>query len=420
MFLASEAGRIKKALTTMAQTTNRRTVSIADSIIDGGTFRMNWNTGKLERCQDAPELPRGTIVHGYGGGMEHSRWAMTGEGRQMVKLSENYEDSYFSNPFHTLDRYAEPIEKKFGIGFYYDLNATPATDAEIEAAIERGNAFIAEREAAKAEAARAWSEAVEAVRKQYAGMFEEKPAGSYYDSKHVAKNVRKDLAAAFPGCKFSVRKYSYSDIRVEWVDGPTEKEVKAVCDKHTETCERDRWNDDLWDHKDTPFTSVFGGVEYIWYDRAITPERLEEKQAEIEAAAPETKGQGVHQYDLNDGHAALWEIITQNHDALHGLNWYDSASMARCILCATSFYQAPATKEKKAAEKKAQGAAAVSADGVQILDYSEKALAVVGNTKPIAGTLKALGGRFNFRLSCGAGWIFSKSKETELRAALSL
>lgn len=31
-----------------------------------------------------------------------------------------------------------------------------------------------------------------------------------------------------------------------------------------------------------------------------------------------------------------------------------------------------------------------------------------------------LGGRFNPRLNCGAGWIFSKTKEAELRQLLSL
>ena len=53
-----------------------------------------------------------------------------------------------------------------------------------------------------------------------------------------------------------------------------------------------------------------------------------------------------------------------------------------------------------------------------IIEYSEKALAVVGDTRNIADRLKAIGGRFNPRLTCGAGWIFSKTKEAELRAIL--
>lgn len=51
---------------------------------------------------------------------------------------------------------------------------------------------------------------------------------------------------------------------------------------------------------------------------------------------------------------------------------------------------------------------------IQIIDYSEKAIAVIGDTKRIKDQLKALGGRFNFRLSCGAGWIFPKSKKEQI------
>lgn len=61
----------------------------------------------------------------------------------------------------------------------------------------------------------------------------------------------------------------------------------------------------------------------------------------------------------------------------------------------------------------------VGAPSWEIVDYSEKALAVIGDTRPISGQLKALGGRFNARLSCGPGWIFSKRKEAEVRQALA-
>ena len=49
-----------------------------------------------------------------------------------------------------------------------------------------------------------------------------------------------------------------------------------------------------------------------------------------------------------------------------------------------------------------------------IVDYSEKALAVFGDTKPIKEQLMALGGRFNPKLmhegTKKAGWIFKKPK----------
>lgn len=53
---------------------------------------------------------------------------------------------------------------------------------------------------------------------------------------------------------------------------------------------------------------------------------------------------------------------------------------------------------------------------LQLINYSEKAIAVIGDTKEKATELKKLGGRFNFRLTCGAGWIFPKKAETQLRA----
>jgi antirestriction protein len=56
---------------------------------------------------------------------------------------------------------------------------------------------------------------------------------------------------------------------------------------------------------------------------------------------------------------------------------------------------------------------------LEIVDYSEKAIALIGDTKAIKEKLKKLGGRFNPRLSCGAGWIFSKSKLEEVQALVS-
>ena len=59
-----------------------------------------------------------------------------------------------------------------------------------------------------------------------------------------------------------------------------------------------------------------------------------------------------------------------------------------------------------------------------IVDYSQKALAVFGDTRPIKDQLKALGGCFNPRLTHEgtkkAGWIFSKSKEQEVRYLLTI
>ena len=100
----------------------------------------------FKRLSEHPELPKGTIIRAFGAVMEESIWATTGKGDEIVKLSPNDAESYFSNPFDSLDEYCRPISEKFGIGFYYDLDAPRATDEEIAQAIERANKFIKERE----------------------------------------------------------------------------------------------------------------------------------------------------------------------------------------------------------------------------------------------------------------------------------
>jgi len=50
-----------------------------------------------------------------------------------------------------------------------------------------------------------------------------------------------------------------------------------------------------------------------------------------------------------------------------------------------------------------------------LVDYSAKSFAVTGDTIAAKNQLKAAGGRFNARLSCGPGWIFSKKDAESVR-----
>ena len=64
-----------------------------------------------------------------------------------------------------------------------------------------------------------------------------------------------------------------------------------------------------------------------------------------------------------------------------------------------------------------------AAEGLEIVDYSEKAIAVFGETKAIKDELKKLGGKFNPSLKHNgekrAGWIFSKKQADKVRALLA-
>ena len=82
-------------------------------------------------------------------------------------------------------------------------------------------------------------------------------------------------------------------------------------------------------------------------------------------------------------------------------------------------YKVIEPKVKKSSVKpekveEAKGMEAVTVEVLEIVDYSEKALAVFGETKEIKDQLKKLGGRFNPSLKHNgekrAGWIFSKKQ----------
>lgn len=74
-------------------------------------------------------------------------------------------------------------------------------------------------------------------------------------------------------------------------------------------------------------------------------------------------------------------------------------------------FNAPEVKKPIEVSKPIESKKETVKNDIQIVEYSEKSFAVIGNTKPIKDKLASLGGRFNFRLTCGAGWIFSNTKK---------
>ena len=85
----------------------------------------------------------------------------------------------------------------------------------------------------------------------------------------------------------------------------------------------------------------------------------------------------------------------------------------------------PKTKKQttKKTEEPEKVETSTSVEGLEIVDYSEKAIAVFGETKEIKEQLKELGGKFNPALKYNdekrAGWIFSKKQAKKVRALLA-
>mgnify|MGYP000288059198 CR=1 FL=1 len=91
-------------------------------------------------------------------------------------------------------------------------------------------------------------------------------------------------------------------------------------------------------------------------------------------------------------------------------------------------YQVIEPKAKKSNVKvekveEAKEMEAVTVEGLEIVDYSEKAIAVFGDTKAIKEQLKELGGRFNPSLNYNgekrAGWIFSKKQADKVKELIA-
>lgn len=91
-------------------------------------------------------------------------------------------------------------------------------------------------------------------------------------------------------------------------------------------------------------------------------------------------------------------------------------------------YKVIEPKAKKSSVKpekveEAKEVEAVTVEGLEIVDYSGKAIAVFGDTKAIKEQLKELGGRFNPSLNYNgekrAGWIFSKKQADKVKELIA-
>lgn len=89
----------------------------------------------------------------------------------------------------------------------------------------------------------------------------------------AARNIRRQLKAAFPTTKFSVRKTHHGSITVSWTDGPTSKQVATITAPYI-TGHFDGMADIYTDDADNVWPDVFGGARYISNDRNHSDVRI--------------------------------------------------------------------------------------------------------------------------------------------------
>lgn len=211
-------------------------------------------------------------------------------------------------------------------------------------------------------------------------------AGSNYDSnlstKEIAAKVRAFAKKNFPGFKFS--------IRTEWSMYTDSMYIELKAGTCIPFIEGSR-------SAERGYMSTMNTVK--GWEKDLTPEMFKVLDAVATYASS-------FRYDDSDGMQDYYDT-----------NFYLSIKVS-------DEYQVIEPKAKKSSIKtekveEAKEVEAVTVEGLEIVDYSEKAIAVFGDTKAVKDQLKELGGRFNPSLNYDgekrAGWIFSKKQADKVK-----
>lgn len=373
-----------------------------------GPMGMNWETGKLEPLAVAPKLQRGQKIYAFGYMMSQQIFAVVNPDLYEIvevgspdDVDEYSLDRYFS-PVSHYDKYIKPISKKFGIGFYYAENEPIFSEDVIKASLQRAELIEKmrdERERAVEDASR---KNKDELRKKY-GFLTVWDGDWRMRYKTASGNLRELLKRNFPGVKFSVRKDGSGDtVNITWTDGPTRKMVDEIAGQF----EGRRFNgmEDCEEIVSSDFTDLFGSLGYVFTEREYSGEVMERERMKVMEDYPL----------LADGKGHLRDELFGNikvSEASMDFCWFSLDSVARHRLWDIDLTERPT---------KAQTDESVKSSGLTVIDYSEKAVAVIGDTKAVKDRLKEMGGRFNAKLSCGPGWIFSKNKKDEITTAFGL
>lgn len=371
----------------------------------GKMYRMDWSNGFQMVEIGKKVLEVGQRVYGFlgYGGSESGKFIVTSapdiHGRQqMAEIGGWHRFAYWR-----VGQDDQPLSKQFGIGYYWDDKEPDYRMPEQEIA----------KLVHQCEVQQAWNERLEKnkriasqnrtdqLRKEYGSILTE---CNSYDDKTAKQNMLVLLKRAFPGVKFYCRKNGSSSYCVRWTDGPTEKMVGKICSMFADTTFNGY--QDIEENIGDEFTALYGGIGYTPdLERSYSDKVWEEAKEKFYAKHPEAIG-------VNENS----EFIPKTYSEFVRSDRYTCASSCvRGYLRYVNLYQEP---EEKPVEPKLKTVG--NAGDLQLVDYSEKAVAIIGNTREYVEKLKELGGRFNGKLKCGAGWVFSKKREPELRAAFSL
>ena len=329
-------------------------------------------------------------VHLLGANRSYDRDVQTVSVNQVVVLEGYSYDSYVvyevtrdkwgityhlvnleTHEFHTSDL-IRPLSEKFGIGIYYD-DANPKFLDPLETA-----ALLTKAKEKKAEAERKVKEA----REEYERI-------AKIGAERLRPLIPTDAKAAIIG----TLRVSECDSYTDYYDYSIVRTVILGFSKHT----RNLFSE-MRKH-----AANFEGTAY-----------LVEYNADYEHRENYSMGDGMY---LGRNKYSGWTVEKEPiYDLEKFIERYAHTAGDEANLC----MKAP-QRENEAQQPTAT--ADLSALSLEIVEYSEKAIAVFGDTKPIKDVLKNLNGLFRANLTYKgerrAGWIYSKKQELKVREALA-
>jgi hypothetical protein len=236
-------------------------------------------------------------------------------------------------------------------------------------------------------------------------------------SANCAAAIREELKKEFAGVKFSVKSSNFAggdSVDITWENGPIVQDVETITRKY----QYGRFDSMTDMYECTNSIENLPQSKYVSTSREISEDVNNVVREAVKnlfnfsnlSEWEEEREINSYTYKIiNKNSIPVGATVTGIETMQEGVFFEDRHPLTFLL---------PETTQAEPQEAPVFEAIEVKAGEVSIVDYSEKSIAVIGDTKPIKDQLKELGGKFNFRLSCGAGWIFQKSKLEEVQKLL--
>lgn len=245
--------------------------------------------------------------------------------------------------------------------------------------------------------------------------------GSLSSHAAAAKAMKAELSTLFQGIKFSCKSESFSggnSVNVDWHDGPTSEEVDKIIRKY----QYGHFNGMEDIYEDTNRRNDIPQVKYVSTSRHESPETEEAlKSPEVAKILEHFPADREWERERFPSHifnntsipagAKVVGVEEMTAEEVENNNFHGVAGYYKLKLDLSNVVE-------QKSESKPTERPEMQENEVKVIEYG-RGLAVIGNTKPIKDQLKALGGRFNPRLSVGCGWVFTSDKLEALKEAFA-